>query len=230
MLKNATGYQAEALRTAPRGPAYPEGISGPGAEVFDRMIWAMGLAGEAGEVADYLKKVYGHGHPIDREKVKKELGDVRWYGAVLAAAFGFTEEEIEQANVAKLRARYPDGFTVAGSLERKDQAPTFREDNAKWAAEEHRKALERAAILDTEPGLAVITSPPFADLPRVEQIRAAKIDQVAQRLFEVYNEQGPNPWKTFDGREVPRWPELTDQVRAKWRAAAEEAIALGAKP
>jgi hypothetical protein len=69
-----------------------------------------------------------------------------------------------------------------------------------------------------------------AELPRVEQIRAAKIDQVAQRLFEVYNGQGPNPWKTFDGRDVPRWPELTDQVRAKWRAAAEEAIALGAKP
>lgn len=43
----------------------------------------------------------------------------------------------------------------------------------------------------------------------------------AQQMFEAYNAQGPNPWKTFDGREVPRWPELSDQVRGKWVAAAK---------
>lgn len=261
MLKDATGYQAEALRTAPRGPAYPEGISGPGAEVFDQMIWAMGLAGEAGEVADYLKKVFGHGHPLDREKVRKELGDVRWYGAVLAAAFDFTEEEIEQANVAKLRARYPLGFTVAGSLERKDL-------ETERAAAMDRVVAGAASVEDVAMAGLPIADPPYSapaerfvageeagtllktvrekiraaggdpdafvtlptPLSRVEELRAAKIDQVAQRLFDVYNEQGPNPWKTFDGRPVPRWPELNDQVRAKWRAVAEESVALGAKP
>lgn len=39
-------------------------------------------------------------------------------------------------------------------------------------------------------------------------------------MFNAYNEQGPNPWKTFDGRDVPRWSELSDQVRGKWTAAA----------
>jgi hypothetical protein len=46
---------------------------------------------------------------------------------------------------------------------------------------------------------------------------------LAQKMFEAYNEHGPNPWKTFDGRAVPRWQELNDQVRDKWIAAAEEA-------
>ena len=53
----------------------------------------------------------------------------------------------------------------------------------------------------------------------------------AEALFNVYNEQGPNPWKTFDGRDVPRWPEISEQVRAKWSAvaAAQEAELTGLK-
>lgn len=42
----------------------------------------------------------------------------------------------------------------------------------------------------------------------------------AEKMFDAYNEQGPNPWKAWDGKDVPRWDALNDQVRAKWRAAA----------
>lgn len=49
-------------------------------------------------------------------------------------------------------------------------------------------------------------------------------ESLAQQMFDAYNEQGPNPWKTFDGRDVPRWDALNDQVRAKWVAAAKRAI------
>ena len=49
---------------------------------------------------------------------------------------------------------------------------------------------------------------------------------VAEQMFNAYNEQGPNPWKTFDGRDVPRWDAITDQVRAKWEAAAGCAQAI----
>jgi hypothetical protein len=49
--------------------------------------------------------------------------------------------------------------------------------------------------------------------------------EFAERLFNAYNEQGPNPWKTFDGRDVPRWPDLSEQVREKWTAVAIEADA-----
>lgn len=52
------------------------------------------------------------------------------------------------------------------------------------------------------------------------------IEDMAIKLFEAYNDEGPNPWKTFDGRQVPYWPELSDQVRAKWRASARKAVAI----
>jgi hypothetical protein len=55
-------------------------------------------------------------------------------------------------------------------------------------------------------------------------------DQLARKMFEAYNAAGPNPGKTFDGRDVPSWEQLAgpsgDQVRGKWRAAAVEAVTL----
>lgn len=50
--------------------------------------------------------------------------------------------------------------------------------------------------------------------------------ELAEQMFNAYNEHGPTPWVTFDGRPVPRWPDLNDAVRAKWTAAAARAIAL----
>lgn len=50
------------------------------------------------------------------------------------------------------------------------------------------------------------------------------VAQLAQKMFVAYNDQGPNPWKTFDGRSVPSWDELSDQVREKWFAAARAAM------
>lgn len=55
--------------------------------------------------------------------------------------------------------------------------------------------------------------------------------ELARAMFDAYNDQGPNPWKTFNGGDVPRWEALNDQVRAKWEAAAVKAIDwLGVKP
>jgi NTP pyrophosphatase (non-canonical NTP hydrolase) len=105
-------YQAEAMRTASREAPVPREI--------DLMIWALGLTGEAGEFADLVKKQVGHGHPEDREKVRKELGDVLWYLSVLADAFGWALEDVAWANVEKLRKRYPNGFTSADSQARRD--------------------------------------------------------------------------------------------------------------
>lgn len=75
-----------------------------------RVIFALGLAGEAGEVADYLKKVIGHGREFDRDKLVDELGDVLWYVSQLAHIHGITMSEIMFANRKKLTGRYPDGF------------------------------------------------------------------------------------------------------------------------
>lgn len=112
-------YQNLAGRTCNRTD-YPQFISEPGRHAFDVMTWALGLTGEAGEVADLLKKGIGHGHGVDASKVCKELGDVLWYVAALAQAHGLSLEEVAQANVEKLRARYPQGFSTEASKARVD--------------------------------------------------------------------------------------------------------------
>jgi NTP pyrophosphatase (non-canonical NTP hydrolase) len=82
--------------------------------------FALGLAGEAGETGDYIKKHLYHGHDLDPEVVKNELGDVLWYVAGLASAVGLSLDDVAQGNVSKLRRRYPDGFNHADSKARAD--------------------------------------------------------------------------------------------------------------
>lgn len=81
---------------------------------------ALGLAGESGECCDIIKKWLHQGHPLDKEKLLLELGDVLWYISQGAAGLGVTLEDIAQANVEKLRKRYPDGFKAESSLNRKE--------------------------------------------------------------------------------------------------------------
>ena len=81
---------------------------------------ALGLTGESGEVADLVKKHLYQGHGIISvlPKIKEELGDVLWYVALIASATGTPLEDIMQANIDKLRKRYPDGFDPERSVHR----------------------------------------------------------------------------------------------------------------
>lgn len=83
-------------------------------------LMALGLAGESGECIELVKKHLYHGHSLDRDKLTSELGDVLWYVSQLAEVIGVPFEAVMQANVNKLKRRYPDGFTEKASIERKD--------------------------------------------------------------------------------------------------------------
>ncbi len=88
---------------------------------FDSInMCAYGLTGEAGEVVDALKKLIFqfHDEAEIREKVKTELGDLLWYISALASTFDLEIEEIAKANIAKLEARYPQGFDTERSKNR----------------------------------------------------------------------------------------------------------------
>ena len=78
----------------------------------------MGLAGEAGELMNKVKKVFrdeGGDMSIETlEKFKGELGDVLWYLAVASHRLGLTLEEIAASNLAKLAGRKEKG-TLRGS-------------------------------------------------------------------------------------------------------------------
>ena len=84
---------------------------------------ALGLTGEAGEVADQIKKYIYHGHHFDKDAHTEELGDILWYIARDATALGLTLSGIMQKNIDKLMKRYPDGFSSEASLNR-NQADT----------------------------------------------------------------------------------------------------------
>ncbi len=96
-----------------------ERTSGAGKDGERRqIIAALGLAGEAGEFANMIKKLTAHGHPITKEALAEELGDVLWYLAEAATASGLTLNKVAQMNVDKLRARYPEGFSQERSINR----------------------------------------------------------------------------------------------------------------
>lgn len=81
---------------------------------------ALGLTGEAGEVADEIKKFLFHGHPLNPEKVVKELGDVLWYVALMADLLNVSLDFVMEHNIEKLKRRYPDGFDPVRSINREE--------------------------------------------------------------------------------------------------------------
>lgn len=111
----ANQYQELAARTL---------VDRPDIEIPDQemmLVWeALGLAGEAGEVANHVKKGVFHQHGIDLEKLKNEIGDTLWYAAALCTTLGLDLSEIMQANIKKLEVRYPNGFTAEDSKRRVD--------------------------------------------------------------------------------------------------------------
>ena len=78
----------------------------------------MGLCGESGEAIDIVKKWMAQGHELDKEHLAKELGDIAWYLAEAATALDLPLEDILQANIDKLKKRYPEGFQTEKSLTR----------------------------------------------------------------------------------------------------------------
>lgn len=89
----------------------------------DRLIiGALGLSGETGEVVDSLKKMLFQDHPLEKQTICDELGDVLWYMVLLCDTMGLTLEDVMSYNVEKRRKRYPDGFSPERSLNRENEA------------------------------------------------------------------------------------------------------------
>jgi len=106
-------YRAEVMRNCPNF----------GQESLEKKLalGGLGIAGEAGEVADEIKKLLHHDKPLDKEKLIKEMGDVHWYLEYLAATISVTTDEVLKANVAKLRLRHPNGWSCESQNAKADE-------------------------------------------------------------------------------------------------------------
>ena len=95
-------YQKKARQTA----LYPDVGHNP-------IYPTLGLAGEAGEVADKVKKVIrDRNDSFDnevKESIKLELGDVLWYVSQLSSELGFELNDVANANLTKLSSRSKRG-------------------------------------------------------------------------------------------------------------------------
>ena len=108
---NFDEYQKQSRKTA----LYPE---------VNKNLWypALGLSGEAGEVAEKIKKLYrDDGGEITDERraiLEKELGDVLWYVAQIATELGLSLDKIAEANLEKLFSRLERGVIQGDGDER----------------------------------------------------------------------------------------------------------------
>lgn len=106
-------------------------LAKPGAAILETLTperahnihMAIGVAGEAGELLDAVKKEAIYNKVIDRENVIEELGDLEFYMEGLRQGLNITREETIEANKLKLSVRY-------NGLKYSDKAAHERADKA----------------------------------------------------------------------------------------------------
>ncbi len=101
-------YQQLAARTLGRDRTHEQQLANA----------ALGLTGEAGEVAEVIKKHLFHATPLNQDALAKELGDCLWYIGAFATVLGLSMDDIAERNIEKLRKRYPAGFDTERSRNR----------------------------------------------------------------------------------------------------------------
>lgn len=79
--------------------------------------YGLGLAGEAGECVDAIKKHLSGSKPIDTDAIKRELGDVLWYLNALTTHFEFELDDVAKTNIVKLTARHGTHWSGYGNRE-----------------------------------------------------------------------------------------------------------------
>lgn len=96
-------YQKQALTTVIKTDS----------EFRDLLHWVLGINGEAGEIAEKVKKIIrdknGEVSDEDKHEMAKEVGDVLWYLAVFAHHLGVSLETVAQQNLDKLKSRQQRG-------------------------------------------------------------------------------------------------------------------------
>lgn len=87
-------------------------------EIVRLLHGSVGLVTEAGELLDTLKKHIYYGKEVDIVNIIEELGDISYYYALLCDVLNVSRKQIEEKNIKKLKARYPNGFSKKKAIKR----------------------------------------------------------------------------------------------------------------
>ena len=93
----------------------------PTPEQCELLHAAIGIAGEAGELLDAVRKHVFDGQPLDEDNIIEELGDLCFYIEAACQSIKMKRDDIEELNMAKLFERYKDGYSDQQAQERKDK-------------------------------------------------------------------------------------------------------------
>jgi len=168
---------------------------------------AIGIATEAGELLDAIKKFVFYGEALDRTNILEELGDLLWYVSEALTCLKSTYPEIMEAVIKKLEKRYGETFTQKAALERN--------------IEEERSVLEECLESDSEHRLRESLQ------DKLELIRKQK-EQDAEQLQEhqtisgkedtaefIKNSQRSKPYGTASITQTDASPALPKQPETK---------------
>lgn len=100
----------------------------PQSEELMKLHCALGVCGEAGELADAIKRECIYGKAPDRTNIVEELGDLQWYIQGVMLQYKISPDEVFQHNADKLAKRYVGlKYTDRAAIERVDKV----EENGK---------------------------------------------------------------------------------------------------
>ena len=117
---NSRDYIQDAIRT--ESTDFKSMDQRLGVDGTKRLLHAgIGMATEAGEFLDALKKHIFYGKELDRVNLKEEMGDLFWYLAIACDELDVEFEPLMERNIAKLKARYGEKFSES-KAEKRDLA------------------------------------------------------------------------------------------------------------
>lgn len=114
----------------------------------------LGLASEAGELLDEVKKHIFYGAPLNYDAIHKEQGDMEWYAQLLRNTLGPTRDTVINANVAKLKKRHPNGFSTESAMAKADAVedkPTVKDVESAYF-----KMLQYRPVDDGKHAVAIV--------------------------------------------------------------------------
>lgn len=124
---SATSYSNFVEKKFKPGDVILNSLTAPRCELLHAV---MGVAGEAGELVDAIKKHIMYEKPLDRANVVEELGDLRFYMQAIQNLLFIADSEIIAHNVDKLNGRYKKGYTNEEAVKRADKQEVTEQENA----------------------------------------------------------------------------------------------------